>query len=147
MNRSLKFYMVLLALFVAFGANAEKMTFSKDDFVGSWKLYVARPSLEVNREERNKKLEDTPFKYLAGDDEKKNNEVWTFKSDGTFELLFDDPRASSNMTSRSSYIVEGDTLKIAKIGRVGKYSLYKVISMESNKMILKSGVYYFFTKQ
>ncbi len=147
MARSIKFYTILLGLCVAFGVNAEQTTLDKDFFVGTWKLYAARPNLEVDREKRNKKLEDTPFKYLAGDDEKKNNELWTFKADGTFELQFDDPRAASNMTSRTTYIVEGDTLKIAKIGRAGKYTSYKVHSKEGNKMILKSGVYYFFTKQ
>ena len=148
MNSSIRFYAVAFSLCVNFGVNAEEPpVLDKDSFVGSWKMSASRRHLEVNRDEKNKKLKETPFKYLAGNDEKKNNEVWVFKADGRFELIFDDPRAASGMTSKTTYRVEGDTLKIAKPGRPGKYSNYKVHSKDDKNMILKSGVYYFFSKQ
>jgi hypothetical protein len=149
MHKLIKFYTVLLGLFVVFSANAEESIPGKAYFVGTWKLDAARPTLEVNLDKRNEKLKDSPYKYLAGDDEKKTSETWIFSEDGTFQLKFDDDRASSDMTSKTTYIVEDDTLKISKVGRPGKFYIYKVHSREGNKMILKGGVegYYFFSKQ
>ncbi|MGR8936067.1 MAG: hypothetical protein ACU837_17070 [Gammaproteobacteria bacterium] len=151
MTRTLKLtlYAVFLGLLVAFNVNGDEAIPNKAYFVGTWKLDAARPTLEVDLEKRNENLKDTPYKYLAGDDVKKTSETWIFSEDGTFELKFDDNRAASDMTSKTTFTVENDTLKIAKIGRPGKFYAYKVHSREGNKMILKGGVegYYFFTKQ
>jgi hypothetical protein len=149
MHKLLKLYAMLLGALVFFSANADEAILDKTYFIGTWKLDAARPTLEVDLEKRNEKLKDSPYKYLAGEDEKKTSETWIFSRDGTLELKFDDDRASSDMTSRTTYSVEDDTLKIAKAGRPGKYYTYKVHSREGNKMILKGGVegYYFFSKQ
>jgi hypothetical protein len=149
MNKILKLYAILLGLFVVFSANADESVSDKAYFVGTWKLDAARPTLEVDLEKRNEKLKDSPYKYLAGDDEKKTSEIWIFSEDGTFQLKFDDDRAASDMTSSTTYVVEDNTLKIAKVGRPGKYYAYKVHSRAGNKMVLKGGVegYYFFSKQ
>ncbi len=142
-----KCFITLLGFCLTLGVSAETAVFDEDALIGSWKMYATRPSLEVDNEDRNKELEDSPFKYLAGNDEKKNNETWTFKKDGSFELLFDDPRAASRMTSKTRFVVEGNTLKIEKLGRPGKYSRYTLHSQNDKEMILKSGVYFFYTKQ
>lgn len=149
MRKLSKFYTVLLGLIVVFSANADEAIPDKTYFVGTWKLDAARPTLEVDLEKRNENLKDTPYKYLAGDDEKKTSETWIFSEDGSFQLKFDDDRAASDMTSKTTYMVENDTLKIAKVGRPGKFYSYKVHSRDGGKMILKGGVegYYFFTKQ
>lgn len=149
MYRSIKFYAALLGLLTAFSAAADEPIPNKDYFVGTWKLDAARPTLEVDLEKRNENLKDTPYKYLAGDDVKKTSETWIFGSDGSFQLKFDDDRAASDMTSKTTYTVEDNTLKIAKAGRAGKFYTYKVQSREGNKMVLKGGVegYYFFSKQ
>lgn len=149
MNKFVKISILLIGFCAVFGVNAEQNSLGNIDITGTWILQAARPTLEVNRDDRNKKLEDTPFKYLAGEDKKKNKEVWVFKKSGYFELTFDDPRTSANMTSKTTYFVEGDNLKIAKIGRAGKYYIYKILSKEDDKMTLKGGVegYYFFIKK
>ena len=148
MNKFVKISISLIGLCVVLGVNAEQKLPDNIDITGTWKLQAARPTLEVNLDDRNKRLEETPFKYLAGEDKKKNSEVWVFKNNGDFELTFDDPRTSGSMTSKTTYIVEGDSLKIAKIGRAGKYYHYKILSKEGNKMTLKGGEegYYFFSK-
>jgi hypothetical protein len=149
MNQYVKGSIFLIGLCVALGVNAEQKSPADIDITGTWKLEAARPKLEVKiDDDRNKRLEDTPFKYLAGEDKKKSKEIWKFTSNGDFEITFDDPRASGSMTSKSTYIVEGDSLKIAIIGRTGKFDRYKVLSIEGNKMTLKGGMegYYFFSK-
>ena len=64
-------------------------------------------------------------------------------------LTADDPRASSTITSKSIYRVEGNMLKIARIGRSGKYLTYQVIEREGDKMTLKGGMegYHYFRKK
>lgn len=149
MNKFLNLSILVIGLCAVFSVNAEQNPSGNIDITGTWNLQAARPTLEVNRDDRNKRLEDTPFKYLAGEDKKKNSEVWVFKKSGHFELTYDDPRTSAPATSKTTYFVEGDTLKIAKLGRAGKYYIYKIFSKEGNKMTLKGGIegYYFFTKK
>ena len=148
MNKFVKISLFLIGLSVVLGVSAEQKSTDNVDITGTWTLQATRPKLEVNQDDRNKRLEETPFKYLAGEDKKKSSEVWVFKNNGDFELTFDDPRTSGTVTSKSTYSVEGDSLKIAKIGRAGKYYHYKILSKEDNKMTLKGGVegYYFFSK-
>jgi hypothetical protein len=144
-----RLFAAILGTFLAFTTVAEEKIPDKSYFVGTWKLDAARPTLEVDLEKRNEKLKDSPYKYLAGEDEKKTQETWIFGDDGSFQLQFDDERAASGMTTKTTYRVENNTLKIAKLGRPGKFDSYKVYSREGNQMVLKGGVegYYFFTKQ
>ncbi len=149
MNKFVKISILLFGLSAIFGVNAEQNSSGNIDITGTWNLQAARPTLEVNQENRNKRLKDTPFKYLAGEDNKKNSEVWLFKKNGAFELTYDDPRTSAPATSKTTYFVEGDSLKIAQLGRAGKYYIYKILNKEGNKMTLKGGIegYYFFTRK
>jgi Lipocalin-like domain len=149
MNKFVNISTFLITICVAFGVNAEQKASDNIDITGTWKLEAARPTLEkVKQDNRNKRLEDTPYKYLAVEDNKKNSEVWVFKKSGDFELTFDDPRTKGKTTSKTTYSVEGDSLKIAKLGRPGKFYRYKIISREANKLTLKGGLegYYFFSK-
>ena len=149
MKKFVKISIFLIGLCVVLGVNAEQKPPDNIDITGTWKLQAARPTLEVKKEEnRNKRLEETPYAYLAVEDKKKNSEVWVFKKNGNFELTFDDPRTKGTTTSKTTYTVEGDNLKIAKLGRPGKFYLYKIFSKEGNKMTLKGGLegYYFFSK-
>lgn len=145
----LKRYFLLFGIFAAFSVSAEEPITDKSYFVGAWKLEAARPTFEVALENRNEKLKDSPYKYLAGEDVKKTSETWIFGEDGSVQLKFDDDRAASEMTSKTTYQIENNTLKIAKVGRPGKFDSYKVYSRDGNKMVLKGGVegFYFFSKQ
>lgn len=149
MTNIFKIIIFLIGLCVALGVNAEQKPTDNVDITGTWKLLASRPTLEVKiNENKNKRLEDTPFKYLAGEDKKKSSEVWVFKDNGAFEITFDDPRAKGRATSKTTYTVEGDNLKIAILGRSGKFDRYKILSKEENTMTLKGGMegYYFFRK-
>lgn len=98
-------------------------------FVGGWILESTRPTRTSGR--------------------KNTHEIWQFGADGGFKLTARDPRASDTITSKTSYAVENNTLKIARIGRPGKSYSYELCAEEDNKIILFGGIegYHFFSKQ
>lgn len=149
MPNLIKTSVLAFSLLVGSFAQAEETITDASYFVGTWKLIAARPKLDQDTQAGDKKLKDTPFSYLAEGSKKKINETWKFSGDGSFELTSDDHRASSTITTKSTFIVENNTLKIGKVGRPGKFYNYKVHQRDGNDMILKGGMegFYIFKKQ
>ncbi len=98
-------------------------------FVGTWVLESTRPTM------------------INGS--KQTHELWQFGADGGFKLTARDPRASDTITSTTSFVVEDNTLKIARIGRPGKFYSYELCAKEDNKITLFGGIegFHFFSKQ
>ena len=80
---------------------------------------------------------------------KETDEIWQFGAGGRFKLTATDPRASGVITSESTFNVENNTLKIALIGRAGKFYTFKLCVKDDVKMILFGGLegFHFFSKK
>lgn len=102
---------------------------SSSDFFGAWRLESTSPSI--------------------GNGNKRSNELWQFNTNGTFQLTAEDHRASATITSKTTFRVENDTLKIALIGRSNKFYVYQLCSKDDAKMVLFGGIegFHFFSKK
>ncbi len=159
MSNFIKFSALALTLLISPFAQAEESTIDvstldaptldASTFVGTWKLITAGPKLKVEPKKSDERLKKTPYSYLTGSGNKKFNEIWKFGQDGVFELTAKDHRASGTITTKSTYIFEDNMLKIAKVGRPGKFFTYKIHQKEGDDMILRGGMegYYTFKKQ
>lgn len=129
--------MIIVVLSVLFGvqfaiANPPKcagLISNQAVFLGTWLLESTR----VNMTDGNKQ----------------SNEIWQFNADGVFKLTATDHRASGTITSASTYKVVNNTLKIAQIGRAGRFFTYKVCAKNDTKITLFGGLegFYFLVKK
>lgn len=130
--------LLLLALLLPFksmAAEAEEITLDASYFVGSWKLIATGPKLFAKKPDR---VDDNPFSYV---DKKKikENQTWTFNTDGSFSLSAIDHRAAAPFTITSTFTVENNTLIIKRVGR-SLYDRYKVFLRKGKKLVLKGGM-------
>lgn len=149
MSNLIKISTLAFSLLISSLAQAEETITDPSYFVGTWKLITAGPKLVVETKKSDVRLKETPYDYLLGSGNKSFDETWVFGPDGKFTLTAKDHRASGMITSTSTYIIENNMLKIAKIGRPGKYFTYKVHKREGDELIIRGGMegYYTFKKQ
>lgn len=164
MPNLIKISVLVFCFLISSFTQAEETIIDPSSLTGTWKLITAGPKLKVETKKSDTRLKETPYSYLAGSGNKAFNETWKFAADGSFELTAADHRASGTITSTSTYKIEDNLLKIAKIGRPGKYFTYTVkqssfehkegdetfsVHLEDDEMIIRGGMegYYTFKKQ
>lgn len=123
-----KLALVFALLFVAGVVVAAGKIAGKADIVGSWSVTGTAPALSEPK--------------------RKSSEQWEFKEDGTFTLTSIEHRVNGKVESQSKYEVAGDTIKIERPGRPGKYYIYQVHDKSGAEMVLKGGLegFYFLKK-
>jgi hypothetical protein len=138
MHKLITLPVLLLALFLPFtsmAAEAEEITLDASYFAGSWKLIATGPKLFAKKPDR---VDDNPFSYVEKK-KIKENQTWTFNTDGSFSLSAIDHRAAAPFTVTSTFTVENNTLIIKRVGR-SLYDRYKVFLREGKKLVLKGGM-------
>jgi hypothetical protein len=138
MHKLITLPVLLLALFLSFtsmAAEAEEITLDASYFAGSWKLIATGPKLFAKKPDR---VDDNPFSYVEKK-KIKENQTWTFNTDGSFSLSAIDHRAAAPFTVTSTFTVENNTLIIKRVGR-SLYDRYKVYLREGKKLVLKGGM-------
>jgi len=107
--------------FLVFSSNvfAESTTLSNQTIQGSWKLEYTKKSLDTDI---TTKREDT----------------WEFKINGTMTIKHIPREGGYYDQLPVKYEIEGDKLKIAILGRMGRFDNFTLISIDGNKMLLKA---------
>ncbi|MDP7536603.1 MAG: hypothetical protein QF470_02075 [Methylococcales bacterium] len=138
MHKLITLPLLLLALLLPFksmAAEAEEITLDASYFAGSWKLLALGPDLFAAKPDR---VDANPFDYISKR-KTKENQTWTFNTDGSFSLTAIDRRAAAPFTVTSTFTVENNTLIIKRVGR-SLYDRYKVFQREGKKLVLKGGM-------
>ncbi len=111
----------ILSCILIFSGNlyAESTPLTNENILGKWKL------------EYTKKSEKTEITY-------KRDDTWVFDKKGKVTIK-DIPREGGHYDQLPvDFEIEGDKLKIAILGRTGKFDTFSLISKDEKKMILKA---------
>jgi hypothetical protein len=111
----------ILSSILIFSGNlyAESTPLTNENILGKWKL------------EYTKKSEKTEITY-------KRDDTWVFDKKGKVTIK-DIPREGGHYDQLPvDFEIEGDKLKIAILGRTGKFDTFSLISKDEKKMILKA---------
>lgn len=121
--------MALAMLFFAGVAAAAGKINGKSDIVGKWVVEGTAPAI--------------------GEPKRKSTEEWEFNAEGEFTLVSVEHRVNGRVESHSKYEVDGDTIKIERPGRPGKFYTYEVHDKSGLEMVLKGGLegFYFLRKK
>jgi len=98
---------------------AEGTSLTNQNILGAWKL------------EFTKKSEDSVNSY-------KREDTWVFNKKGKV-IIKNIPREGGNYDQLPvDFEIEGDNLKIAILGRMGKFDTFSLVSKDDKKMVLKA---------
>lgn len=107
------------ALLISGNLYAESTTLTNENIQGSWDL------------EYTKQSEKTEIKV-------KREDTWTFNDNGTVTISHIPREGGYYDQSPVSYEIEDNKLKIAILGRAGKFDKFSVINKEEKVMTLKA---------
>ena len=118
------------ALLISGNVYAESTSLTHQNIQGSWVLEYTKQS---EKSEKTLKREDT----------------WVFNDNGTVTIKHIPREGGYYDQSPVNYEIEGDKLKIAILGRAGKFDKFSVINKEEKIMTLKArfgNIYQFIKK-
>lgn len=118
----------LMAILIAFSANAEVALKDNSDILGKWNLYAE--SAKLDGEKKAVKVE------------------WEFKQDGVLQTTATDSVGrTKEMKIAIKYFVENGAIKKQTTPGREKYESCKVVEKDASDMILKCDYLFFFLKK